>query len=222
MLRRVFRLGPGVLDCERGRQELVNIRAQLLAALAILALGLGMAACGEEGEEVATPTLTATATPQPTVSPTPSPATAACVAGCIERLLDIQRSAPFRVYCPTFLPPDLAFLGAEYGGGVWVPLIEPITLEATFVDAAGTRKVRLIQGRIDLDIILPWFTPTGATIMYGDLQAQVWESRPEALFEPLLMAVAISGDGFTYWVDAHGVSGEELEQIAAGMEPLIP
>lgn len=198
------------------------MRMQLLAVTAMLALGLGIVACGGEGEEVATPTLTATARLQPTASVSPAPTTAACVAGCTERLLDIQASAPFRVYCPTFLPLDLAFVGAEYGGGVWVPLIEPTTLEATFVDAAGTRKVRLIQGRIDLDLILSDFTPTGATIMYGDLQAQVWESGPYALFEPLLMAVAISGDGFTYWVDAHGLGEEELEQIAAGMKPLIP
>ena len=214
------------------------MRARLLAIVAVSIVSLGPVACGGQGEEVATQTLTTVASPSPTVSasaspdvsvspsPTvsasPSPSTAACVAGSTPRLLEIRELARFRVYCPTFLPSDLTFVGAEYGGGVWLPLTDPATLEATFVDAAGTRKVRFIQGPVDLDLILRQFTATGKTIMYGDLEAQVWESRPEVLFEPLLMAVATSEDGFTYWVDAHGFSEEELEQMAAGMKPLVP
>jgi len=116
----------------------------------------------------------------------------------------------------------LTFLGSEYGGGVWIALLERTTLEATFADAAGTTKVRFIQGRPDLDIALKLFTPTGETIPYGDqFQAEVYESLPNVPFAgPLLVAVTTTPDGFGHWIDGQGIDLEQLKRMAASMKPL--
>lgn len=193
----------------------------LLAVAFILMLGLAAMACQKEEIERQAPT--ATASPEPTVTASSSPTSGMCAAGSGDRLMEIQSSAPFQVYCPTFVPSGLTFLGAEYGGGVWLPVTKPTAIEAVFVDATGIAKVRVIQAWLDLDTIAQWFTPTGTTVMYDDLRAEVWQSKPGVPFatdEPLLAAVATSPEGVTHWVDVRGLDEDELGRITAGMKPL--
>jgi len=211
---------------------MANMPTRLLILAVTMLLALAVAACDNGGETSEGPGLTSTAplstaavstaSPQAAATITPFPGASECAGGSGGRLSEIQAEAPFQVYCPTWVPEGLTFLGSEYGGGVWLALLERTTLEATFVDAAGTTKVRFIQGRPDLDVALKLFTPTGETIAYGDqFQAEVYESLPNVPFAgPLLVAVTTTPDGFGRWIDGQGIDLEQLKRMAASMKPL--
>ncbi|MDP2949324.1 MAG: hypothetical protein Q8P22_07285, partial [Chloroflexota bacterium] len=188
-----------------------------LAGLLLIAL----AACGQEEE--ATSTATPTTPASPTLSPTPfaiaSPSgePAVCAADSTQRFQDIQQSASFKVFCPTFLPEGFTLDDIQFGevAGAVGPPDGPGALRAVFKRDDPEGKVEFIQGRPGLSAISE--PQTSGQKLLGEAS---YDGFQGSLFERAILAR--SPDGFTHKIAVERVSTEELQQIAAAMSPVSP
>jgi len=199
----------------------------------VLSLSLLLAACIEEvGQPSASPTsapsfrpspLSAlgdgsppTATP-PAVVVTPGENTPACAAASTLGFLQALQSASFKVYCPTFLPSgfvlqDVHFEETAQPG---TPIPGPGTVVAIFRRQSPKASIQFVQGRPSLSVI---------TEVRTSSEDQLGETAYDG-FQGNLFAkgvLARSPDGFTHVISADGLTADELQQVAAAMQPLVP
>lgn len=193
-----------------------------------------LAACGDGGEEevpeqaMATPTAMAeaTETAQPALTPTAEAVATetseelACADGSTQQFREVSADAPWSVYCPTFLPDGyelddivygLDIAGAAPEGGMGA-------VQAQFVNPETGDSITFIQGLPGLSALTSGIRggEALAETPYGDFQAELFESAPEAPGTPFL-AVLGSSDDITHWIEAIGPSQDETRQVAAGM-----
>ena len=189
--------------------------------LAALLLALLASACIEDGG--APPAGTATPTgPISTVAegspPAGSPgATPVCAAGSTQRFLEAQSAASFKVYCPTFLPAgfaleDVRFEQTPQSG---TPVPGPGAVIATFRRDSPQASVRLVQGRPALSDITDVRTSSG-----GEPADTAYDGFDGSLFDKGVLAR--SPDGFIHIISADGLTADDLQQIAAGMQAVAP
>jgi hypothetical protein len=159
---------------------------------------------------------TLTATP-PAVIYTPSANTPACAADSTSGFLEAQSRAPFKVYCPTFLPADFALEDIHFEETVQpgTPIPGPGSVIATFKRDGPDASVQFVQGRPALSVITDVRAssegePTDT--LYADFQASLFEKG----------VLARSPDGYTHVIIADGLTADELNQTAAGMRPVVP
>ncbi len=197
-------------------------RSRLPIALAGLLL-IALAACGQEEEAATTSTATPTTPASPTLSPTPlaiaSPSgePAVCAADSTQQFQDIQQSASFKVFCPTFLPEGFTLDDIQFGevAGAVGPPKGPGALRAVFKRDDPQGQVEFIQGRPGLSEIAG-VRASGQELL-GDTAYDGFQGN---LFERAILAR--SPDGFTHKIAVEEVSTEELQQIAAAMSPVSP
>jgi hypothetical protein len=190
--------------------------------LAALLLALMASACIEDGG--APPA--GTATPGGSIStvvegspPAGSPGANApvCAAGSTQRFLEAQSAASFKVYCPTFLPPgfaleDVRFEQTPQSG---TPVPGPGAVIATFRRDSPQASVRLVQGRPALSDITDVRTSSG-----GQPADTAYDGFDGSLFDKGVLAR--SPDGFTHIISADGLTADDLQQVAAGMQAVAP
>jgi hypothetical protein len=158
----------------------------------------------------------ATAT-RPAVVFTPGENTPACAAGSTQAFLQAQSSASFKVYCPTFLPAGFALEDVHFEETVQpgTPVPGPGSVIATFKRESPEASLQFVQGRPALSVITDVRTssegePTDTP--YDDFDASLFDQG----------ALARSPDGFTHVISADGLTTDDLQQIAAGMQAVVP
>jgi len=157
-----------------------------------------------------------TATP-PAVVYTPSANTPACAAGSTDGFLGAQSRAPFKVYCPTFLPAGFVLEEIHFEETVQpgTPIPGPGSVIATFERDDPDASIQFIQGRPALSVITDVRASSEgepADTLYADFEASLFEKG----------VLARSPDGYTHVIVADGLTPDELKQTAAGMEPVVP
>lgn len=199
-----------------------------VSVLVVLPLFLFASACIEDvGEPSRSPTpggsasttgagSPATAT-RPAVVYTAGPDTPACAAGSTDGFLQGQTYAPFKVYCPTFLPAGFVLEGVHFEESVQpgTPIPGPGSVIATFKRNDPDAAIQFVQGRPELSVITDVRTSSEgepADTSYGDFEASLFEKG----------ILGRSPDGYTHIIIADGLSTDELAEIAAGMEPVVP
>ncbi len=194
-----------------------------------LVVSLLLTACIEDvGERSASPTTSTgpfstvpagsptTATPPATVL-TPGANTPACAADSTQAFLQAQASAPFKVYCPTFLPAGFALEDVHFEETTQpgTPVPGPGAVVATFTRASPKGSIELVQGRPDLSVITDVRTSSegqpGETA-YDGFQGNIFAKG----------VLARSPDGYTHVILADGLTADELQQVAAGMAAVAP
>ena len=157
-----------------------------------------------------------TTTP-PAVLLTPGPDTPACAAGSAQGFLQAQSSASFKVYCPTFLPADFALEDVHFEEATepGTPVPGPGTVVATFKRGSPKASIQFVQGRPALDVITELRTSSEGQPVDGP-----YDGFTGSIFEK--GALARSPDGFTHVILADGLTADELEQITAGMQAVVP
>jgi len=214
----------------------------LLAALfllgSLLALSCGS---GSKSEPAASPTAAATAaartpaaTPAaktavatPTLVPpvstaeetavvaTPPPTEATnCAAGTTAELRDIAGRVDWAIYCPTYLPPGYE---KELIGG-------PNPLQIQIANSATGARIYFVQGTgMDLSSVTALVHNEGefvGSVPYGDLEGQLFRSLPGAAHGPFTAVLALpegEAAGLIHYIEAYGVSEDEMRPIADGM-----
>ena len=158
----------------------------------------------------------ATAT-RPAVILTPDADTPACAADSAQAFLQAQSSASFKVYCPTFLPAGFALEDVHFEETVQpgTPVPGPGSVVATFKRESPEASLQFVQGRPPLSVITDVRTssegePTDTP--YDDFEASLFDKG----------VLARSPDGFTHVISADGLTTEDLQQIAAGMQAVVP
>jgi hypothetical protein len=158
----------------------------------------------------------ATAT-RPAVILTASADTPACAADSTQAFLQAQSSASFKVYCPTFLPAGFALEDVQFEETVQpgTPVPGPGSVIATFKRESPEASLQFVQGRPALSVITDVRTssegePTDTP--YDDFEASLFDKG----------VLARSPDGFTHVISADGLTTEDLQQIAAGMQAVVP
>ena len=158
----------------------------------------------------------ATAT-RPAVILTASADTPACAADSTQAFLQAQSSASFKVYCPTFLPAgfDLEDVNFEETVQPGTPVPGPGSVIATFKRESPEASLQFVQGRPALSVITDVRTssegePTDTP--YDDFEASLFDKG----------VLARSPDGFTHVISADGLTTDDLQQIAAGMQAVVP
>jgi hypothetical protein len=157
-----------------------------------------------------------TATP-PAVVFTPGENTPACAADSTQGFLQAQSSASFKVYCPTFLPAGFALEDVHFEETVQpgTPVPGPGSVVATFKRESPEASLEFVQGRPALSVITDVRTssegePTDTP--YGGFEASLFDKG----------VLARSPDGFTHVISADGLTADDLQQIAAGMQAVVP
>jgi len=194
---------------------------------AALALSLLASACIEDvggpsttstpgGPASAVGAGSATAT-RPAVILTPGADTPACAADSTQAFLQAQSSASFKVYCPTFLPAGFALEDVHFEETVQpgTPVPGPGSVVATFKRESPEASLEFVQGRPALSVITDVRTssegePTDTP--YGGFEASLFDKG----------VLARSPDGFTHVISADGLTADDLQQIAAGMQAVVP
>jgi hypothetical protein len=158
----------------------------------------------------------ATAT-RPAVVFTPRENTPPCAANSTQAFLQAQSSASFKVYCPTFLPAgfDLEDVQFEETVQPGTPVPGPGSVIATFNRESPEASLQFVQGRPALSVITDVRTssegePTDTP--YDDFDASLFDKG----------VLARSPDGFTHVISADGLTTDDLQQIAAGMQAVVP
>jgi hypothetical protein len=158
----------------------------------------------------------ATAT-RPAVILTPGEDTPACAADSTDGFLQAQSYALFKVYCPTFLPAGLGLEDVRFEEAVQpgTPVPGPGSVVATFERESPEASLQFVQGRPPLSVITDVRTssegePTDTP--YADFEASLFDTG----------VLARSPDGFTHVISADGLTTEELQRVAAGMQPVVP
>ena len=158
----------------------------------------------------------ATAT-RPAVILTPDADTPACATDSAQAFLQAQSSASFKVYCPTFLPAGFALEDVHFEETVQpgTPVPGPGSVVATFKRESPEASLQFVQGRPPLSVITDVRTssegePTDTP--YDDFEASLFDKG----------VLARSPDGFTHVISADGLTTEDLQQIAAGMQAVVP
>jgi len=219
----------------------------LLASLCLLCflalLGVLIVRSGDESETVASPTAaaktptatptakttssptSATPTPVPPVSTaeetavaaTPSPEVTGCAAGITAELRGIDARVDWAVYCPTYLPPGYE---KELIGG-------PNPLEIRIVNPATGSRIYFVQGTgMKLSSVTALVNNEGelvGSVPYGDLVGQLFRSLPGAAHGPFTAVLALpegEAGGLIQYIEAYGVSEDEMRPIAASMRRL--
>ena len=154
---------------------------------------------------------------RPAVVYTPSENTPACAADSTQDFLQAQSSASFKIYCPTFLPAGFALQDVHFEETVQsgTPIPGPGSIVATFKRDSPKASVEFVQGRPALSVITDVRTSSEgepADTSYGGVEASLFDKG----------VLARSPDGFTHVISADGLTADELRQIAAGMQPLVP
>ena len=201
---------------------------RVIASLVVL-LSLLAAACIEDtGGPSASPTTpgggtistvgagSATAT-RPTVILTPGPDTPACAADSAPGFLETQSYAPFKVYCPTFLPAGFVLEDVQFEESIQpgTPVPGPGSVIATFKRNDPDASLEFVEGRPALSVI---------TDVRTSSEGQPADTSYDG-FEGSLFAkgvLARSPDGYTHVISAEGLTAEELQQIAAEMQAVAP
>jgi hypothetical protein len=180
-----------------------------------------MSACIEDvGEPSKSPTPAApTASVVDATRPagTPSAGTPACAAGSTDGFLQAQSHAPFKVYCPTFLPAGFALEDVRFQLSIQsgTPAPGPGSVVAIFTRGSPKATLQFVQGRPELSLITelrassegePTDTP------YADFEASLFDKG----------VLARSPDGYTHVITADGLTTDDLKKIAAGMLPVAP
>ena len=196
--------------------------------VAALALSLLLSACIEDsGGPSASPTTpsgpvstagggSATATP-PAVASTPGEDTPACAAESTEGFLQAQSYAPFKVYCPTFLPAGFALEDVRFKLSVQpgTPVPGPGSVVAMFTRKSPEASIQFVQGRPELSAVTDLRTSSE-----GEPSDTRYDGFDGSLFDEGVLAR--SPDGFTHIISAEGLTADELRQIAAGMQAVAP
>jgi len=148
---------------------------------------------------------------------TVGPDTPACAANSTQDFLDTQSSASFKVYCPTFLPAGFALEDVHFEETVQpgTPVPGPGSVIATFKRESPDASLQFVQGRPALSVITDVRTssegePTDTP--YDDFDASLFDKG----------VLARSPDGFTHVISADGLTTDDLQQIAAGMQAVVP
>jgi hypothetical protein len=196
--------------------------------LGSLLLGLLLVACTKTKivEVVVTPTpkaaaaaLPPTDTPAPAATATPEPPTATpepagpseCAAGITAELRDIQARIDWDVYCATYLPPGYV---KEVIGG-------PNPLDIHLLDSSTGNRIIFVQGEgIGLSALTSLIRYEGelvGPVDYGVLSAQLYRSLPGAEHGPFVAVMADTGGGPIQYIEAYGVSEEDITAVAASM-----
>ncbi|HJX60928.1 MAG TPA: hypothetical protein VJ578_00035, partial [Dehalococcoidia bacterium] len=95
------------------------------------------------------------------------------------------------------------------------PIPGPGSVIATFKRESPEASLQFVQGRPALSVITDVRTssegePTDTP--YGDFDASLFDKG----------VLARSPDGFTHVISADGLTTDDLQQIAAGMQPVVP
>jgi len=200
-----------------------------ITILVALLLSLLASACIEDGGgPSASPTTPAGSVPtasdgsRPTATPpaitlTPGENTPACAAGSTQGFLQTQSSASFKVYCPTFLPAGFALEDVHFEETTQpgTPIPGPGTVAATFQRESPKGSIQFVQGRPALSVI---------TALRTSSEEQPGEAAYDG-FQGNIFAkgvLARSPDGFTHIILADGLTADELQQVAAGMQAVAP
>jgi len=158
----------------------------------------------------------ATAT-RPAVILTPGPDTPACAADSAQGFLEAQSYAPFKVYCPTFLPAGFVLEDVQFEETIQpgTPVPGPGSVIAAFKRNDPDASLEFVQGRPALSVITDVRTSSE-----GQPTDTSYDGFEGSLF--LKGVLARSPDGYTHVISAEGLTAEELQQIAAGMQPVAP
>lgn len=204
-----------------------------LAIFLLCPVALLVAACGS-AEAPDTEQQPATAVSTTAVAGTVEP-TAVCAAGSTDRFQELQKQAPYRVYCPTYLPDGFELTGASYStlltgavpeeeGGPSVGL-----LAATFVNSATGAELEIIQGPSGIAVVASEIKFAPATTLeqvpYGDLEGSLLEPPGQIPGQPSFWVRAESAEGIFRLVrslHARGLDASEVKRIAGNMRPLRP
>jgi hypothetical protein len=182
------------------------MRWSAIALVGLLLIGLAACADGEDDVPTASPTLV-----RPLI--TPSADTPVCAADSALRFLEMQNSAPFDVYCPTFLPEGFVLEQIEFGQAADAPAEGEGAVLAVFQRNDPEARVELVQGRPGVAAIAEF------QIAGQDLIGETaYDGFTANLFETGLLAR--SPDGFTHKIAAQGLTTNDIIQIAAAMQPL--
>jgi hypothetical protein len=184
--------------------------------LAALLLALMASACIEDGGAPST----GTATPGGPISTVPagSPGvTPTCAASSTQRFLEVQSAASFKVYCPTFLPAGFALEDVRFEETLQsgTPIPGPGAVIATFRRDTPAASLRFVQGRPSLSEITDVRTSSE-----GEPTDTAYDGFEGSLFDKGVLAR--SPDGFTHIISAAGLTVDDLQQIAAGMQAVVP
>jgi len=200
-----------------------------ITVVALLTLSLFLGACIEDtGGPSASPTTpgggaistvgagSATAT-RPAVLLTPGPNTPTCAADSALAFLEVQSYASFKAYCPTFLPAGFVLEDVHFEEAVQpgTPVPGPGSVVATFKRDSPDASLEFVQGRPELSVITDVRTSSE-----GKPKDTPYDGFEGSLFDKGVLAR--SPDGFTHVISADGLTADELEQIAAGMQAVAP
>jgi hypothetical protein len=193
-----------------------------------LLLSLLAAACIEDVGGPSTtstpggPVSTASGGSQPTATPpavvfTPSEDTPACAANSTQAFLQAQSSASFKVYCPTFLPDGFALEDVRFEETVQpgTPVPGPGSVVATFKRESPEASLQFVQGRPALSVITDVRTSSE-----GEPTDTSYDGFEASLFDKGVLGR--SPVGITHVISADGLTTDDLRQIAAGMQPVVP
>jgi hypothetical protein len=196
--------------------------------VALLLLGFLVSACAEDAGGPASPTTaggpvsTADAGSRPTATTpavllTPGPGTPACAADSTPGFLQAQSSASFKVYCPTFLPAGFALQDVHFEETAepGTPVPGPGSVVASFKRESPKASIEFVQGRPALSVVTDVRTSSE-----GEPTDASYDGFDGSLFDKGLLAR--SPDGYTHVILADGLTADDLRQIAAGMQPLVP
>ena len=204
-------------------------------ALVVLALASALAiACNGELDgslqtpDEGDPAPEATAMPEATATPEarPSPEALTCAAGSSERFQEVSLKAPWPVHCPTFMPDGYQLEEISYGLDILgaVPGVGVGAMEARFTNADTGARVTFVQGLPGLSALTSTIRgqPVLGVIPYGDFQADLFESLPDAPNAPFLAVMGEPSLEVTHWIEAEGLSEDEVRRVAAEMRPVSP
>ena len=154
---------------------------------------------------------------RPYVLLTPGPDTPACAADSTHGFLQAQSSASFKVYCPTFLPAGFTLEDVRFEEtvqpGTSIP--GPGTVVATFKRESPKASIQFVQGQPELSVITDMRTSSESEPSEGP-----YDGFQASLFDKGVLAR--SPDGFTHAISADGLTADDLQQTAAGMQPVVP
>jgi len=202
------------------------MRAKTIVAALLIAL-LASACIEDVGEPSGSPTTpggpisTAGAGSPPAtraaVLLTPGPDTPACAGDSTQGFLQAQSSASFKVYCPTFLPAGFTLEDVHFEEtaqpGTSIP--GPGTVVATFKRESPKASIQFVQGQPELSVITDMRTSSES-----EPSDTPYDGFEGSLFDKGVLAR--SPDGFTHAISADGLTADDLQQTAAGMQPVVP
>ena len=196
------------------------MKAKIIFA-ALLLLLLASACIEDVGGPSASPTTPAgpisTAGDGSRLTATPGASTPACAAGSAQGFLQAQSSAAFKIYCPTFLPAGFALEDVHFEevAEAGTPVPGPGIVVATFQRENPKASIQFVQGRPALSLVTELRTSSE-----GEPTDTPYDGFEGSLFDKGVLAR--SPDGFTHVISVDGLTAEDLQQVAAGMQAVVP